>query len=305
MRLRRRCYEVLEVAAPGDKLSHAVDITVLAVILLSVAMLVYDSTSWSEEWMRPYDWFGNQAHAVPQELRLTHWLELGIVAFFSFEFILRLWCSVENPRFSPHPIWGRLGFIMTPFALIDILAIAPWYAFNLLGIGAGSGQALRMLRILRLFKASRYSHSLQTIGKVFYSKRGEIASILLVLFIMLIVISTLMHYVEREGQPEAFGSIPAAMWWGVITLTTVGYGDVGPITSEGKFFGALIAILGIGIFALPAGILGAAFVEEMDKEKDRNEPEPIPSDTAEAPAPQTRVAHYCPHCGSDVHCPPG
>lgn len=162
--------------------------------------------------------------------------------------------------------------------LIDILAIAPFYLAL-----AGDLRAIRVLRLFRLFrviKVARYSKAVQTLGRVIRAKREELLVAVFVLIVLLVLSSSLMYYVENDDQPAAFGSIPEAMWWSIATLTTVGYGDVHPITPLGKFIASIIAVLGIALFALPTGILGSGFVEEMQKERLHKQ--------------------VCPHCGKDI-----
>ncbi len=124
--------------------------------------------------------------------------------------------------------------------------------------------------MLRILKIGRYSKAMITIGRVLNSKKEELAITGFVLGILLILASSLMYYVENTAQPDVFTSIPAAMWWGIATLTTVGYGDIYPVTILGKVLGALIAVLGIGLFALPAGILAGGFGEELKSLKNKD-----------------------------------
>jgi len=130
-------------------------------------------------------------------------------------------------------------------------------------------RAVRLFRLFRLFKMGRYSKAVFIFKKVLKEKKEELVLVIFVVLLLLIIFSSLMYFIEKEAQPEAFSSIPEAMWWGIITLTTVGYGDVYPITPLGKILGALIAFLGIGMFALPAGILGSGLVEVV-REKEMN-----------------------------------
>jgi voltage-gated potassium channel len=126
---------------------------------------------------------------------------------------------------------------------------------------------------------------------VLKSKAPDLLSLLFLLLMLLMVSSTLMYHLEHEAQPNAFSSIPATMWWGIVTLTTIGYGDMAPVTAGGRALGGVIAILGIGMFALPAGLLGAAFVDELGKAR-----------AARAPAPTAGEApHHCPHCGKQLN----
>ena len=137
-----------------------------------------------------------------------------------------------------------------------------------------------MMRIFRVAKIGRYSQSLKLMHRVLSQKKEQLISSVFVLLMLLIIASSMMYFVENRVQPEKFSSIPKTMWWAVATLTTVGYGDVYPITNVGKLIASVIAILGIGMFALPTGILGAGFVEEIDR--------------------QRRKGVKCPHCGKEI-----
>ena len=153
--------------------------------------------------------------------------------------------------------------MFTPMAMIDLLAILPFYlAFWVTDLRFI--RILRLLRIFRVIKVVRYSKALYTFGVVAKEKKEELVIVAVLGGIAIFMASALMYFVENEAQPNAFASIPHAMWWAVATLTTVGYGDITPITGLGKFLGAIIALVGIGMFALPAGILGSAFVEEFE-----------------------------------------
>jgi voltage-gated potassium channel len=211
-----------------------------------------------------------------------YYFEMASVAVFSVEYVLRLWsCTVEEKY--ARPILGRLRYAVTPLALIDLAAIAPFYPMAFLGIrtaDTASIRALRLFRLMRLFKTTRYSQSLQIMGRVLRAKKEQILVTLFVVVILLVMLSSVMYFVEQSAQPDKFSSIPAAMWWGVSTLTTVGYGDVYPVTSLGKVIGALISLLGIGLFAMPAGILASGFSEEVRTRHGR--------------------AKVCPHCGREM-----
>jgi voltage-gated potassium channel len=202
------------------------------------------------------------------------------VAIFSVEYVLRIWSCVEEPPYTG-PVLGRLRFALTPLALVDLSAVLPFY---LPFIHADLRvmrmfRMVRIMRVMRVAKLGRYSESLQMLLRVVQSRREHLLSSVLILLILAVVSASLMFYAEHEVQPKAFSSIPAAMWWAVATLTTIGYGDVYPITVIGKFMASIIAVLGIGMFALPTGILGSGFMEELEKHK------------------KTR---QCPHCGKDL-----
>jgi voltage-gated potassium channel len=205
--------------------------------------------------------------------------DLCSVGIFSVEYVLRLWTCTRNPRFQG-PLAGRLRYIVTPLAVIDLLAVLPFYLPLILPFDLRFVRAVRLVRISRLLKVGRYSEALKLFGKVLRAKREELVTAVFVLLILLVVASSLLYYAEHDVQPDKFSSIRSAMWWGVATLTTVGYGDVFPLTSTGKFLAALISLLGIGFFALPAGILSAGFVDEIRRRKE--------------------AAKRCPKCGATL-----
>jgi voltage-gated potassium channel len=207
------------------------------------------------------------------------WFEVFSVFVFTVEYVLRPWAVTVDPRYA-HPVRGRIRYAVTPLLLIDLLAVLPFY-LPYLGVDLRVFRAARLFRIFRVAKLGRYSHALQTFGRVIHSTREQLMTTLMLLLTLLLFSATLLYYAENQAQPEAFSSIPMAMWWGIATLTTVGYGDVYPITGIGRLMAAAIAILGIGMFALPTGILGSAFVEEIQN-RGRS-------------APMT-----CPHCGREI-----
>ena len=151
----------------------------------------------------------------------------------------------------------------------------------------GTVAALLAVAIFRVVKLARYSRALRLLGQVVVSRKEELVSIFFVLLTLLVISSSLMYFAEHDDQPTVFPSIPATMWWSVVTLTTVGYGDAFPITGLGQTIAAIIAILGIGMFALPAGILGAGFVDALENR--RNEEDAGP--------------RLCPHCGESLDSP--
>lgn len=258
---RRRVRALLTLSSDGDPHSRLFDRFLLVLILLNVAAVVAAS-------VQP---FGSR-YAEP--LRL---FEVFSVAVFSIEYLLRVWACVEDPRYS-RPLRGRLRYALTPLALVDLLAVLPFY-LTFLTVDLRMLRILRVFRLLRIVKFARYSRTLQIFGRVLLATRVQLLFTLMLMGVLLLLSASLMYAVEHTAQPEAFSSIPAAMWWAVATLTTVGYGDVYPVTAWGKFFGSLIAVFGIGMFALPTGVLGAAFLEEV-RARDRT--------------------GTCPHCGREI-----
>jgi voltage-gated potassium channel len=196
-----------------------------------------------------------------------HVFEIFSIGVFSVEYLLRLWCSAENPDLAGHsPVGARLRYMITPLAVVDLLAILPFYLSLLIGIDL---RFLRALRLLRVFKLTRYFSAMGVLLDVLREEARAFGAAVFVLLVIMILASSGMYLFEHQAQPEAFGSIPAAMWWAVATLTTVGYGDVTPITVGGKVFGACITIIGIGMVALPAGILASGFSDHLHARRQR------------------------------------
>jgi voltage-gated potassium channel len=182
------------------------------------------------------------------------------VMVFTVEYVLRLWSSVEIPLLHHLPHWrARLKFAMRPMMIIDLLAILPWYIHAVVPIDL---RVLRMLRLFRLLKLVRYSPALQTLKRVVAHEWRALLGALLSMMILLLFAATMIYFLERDAQPQNFGSIPASAWWALETLTTVGYGDVTPITALGKVFGGIVMLFGLCMFALPVAIIATGFSQE-------------------------------------------
>lgn len=205
------------------------------------------------------------------------------VVFFTIEYLLRLWVCVEQERYK-HPIKGRIRYLFSAGAIIDLLAILPFFLTHFAS-DTGLIRLLRLFRIFRLFKLSRYVHALRVIENVIKEKREELLLSLVFMFFVLLISSSIMFYIENPAQPHSFSSIPATLWWGINTITSVGYGDMYPITTLGKFLGGVIAVGGIALFALPTGILASGFAEQLSNSKQKKE---------------QHHHRYCPHCGKEL-----
>lgn len=174
--------------------------------------------------------------------------------------------------------------MLTGMAIIDLLAFLPFYLIFISAFFSGIDlrffRVFRLMGLFRMFKFARYMKALDIFKRVIAERKEQLVLSIVFILFMLIIISSIMFYVERGTQPEAFSSIPATMWWGVSTLTTVGYGDIVPTTTFGKILGGMFAIIGVGLFALPAGILSSGFYEVF-QQKTRKQ--------------------TCPHCGKEIH----
>ncbi|MDE0779451.1 MAG: ion transporter [Alphaproteobacteria bacterium] len=189
------------------------------------------------------------------------YLEWGFTVIFFVEYLVRLWVANENPKFSDG-ISGVFRYARTPAAILDLLAIAP-ILITFVGNEAFMLRLFRLLRVLRLARLGRFSEAMDCIILAVRSRRHELILSFCAAVALLIVSATLLYVVEGGRQPEAFGSIPRAMWWAVSALTTVGYGDVYPITILGKVFASISSIAGIALIAMPTGILAAAFGDAL------------------------------------------
>jgi voltage-gated potassium channel len=243
---RQRVFEVLEIAGPGDHASRIADIAILALIVANVLAVVLDTVD------------AVNAAIGPQLLALEYFS----VIVFSLEYVLRLWSAPEG-RPGTAPVKARARWAVSWFGVIDLLAVLPFYLPMLIPIDLRVLRLFRLFRLGRLFKMGRYSRAFRTFALVLRTKREELVIAVVAVLVLLLITSSLMYFVENEAQPDVFTSIPAAMWWGAAALTTVGYGDVYPVTALGKVLGVISAILGIGLFALPAGILASGFTDAL------------------------------------------
>lgn len=205
-----------------------------------------------------------------------HYFDLVSVLLFTVEFMLRLWSCTEDPRYT-HPVKGRLKYLISTEAIIDLLAFLPFYVHVFSGLDLRVLRMLRLFRFLRLFQLTAYMKSAQMVKNVFVHRASELKLSIVLISIMIVISSSLLYFAEHEAQPDVFKSIPATFWWAVVTVTSVGYGDMVPVTTVGKILTGIITLTGLAIFALPVGIITAGFMDEFRKLKEKK-------------------VHRCPHC---------
>ncbi|EAR12549.1 cation channel family protein [Polaribacter irgensii 23-P] len=210
--------------------------------------------------------------------------EIFSVAIFTIEYLLRIWVSDKTKEDKKE----RLNFAFSTLGIIDLIAIIPFYLPFIFPFDLRIVRILRLFRLLRIFKLSRYSKSLKTIQYIFRETKAELSITVFVTFVLMILSSTLMYYIEHDAQPEKFASIGDAVWWAVATLTTVGYGDVYPVTALGKILSGIIALIGIGFVALPTGIISSAFIEKIQAEKKSKKGKKV------------KNKECCPTCGKNL-----
>ncbi len=265
-KVKKRTFEIIETANGGDIASRIFDIVIISLIIINVVAVIADTFT------------------ISASTRIIfNYIEFISVIIFTIEYLLRLWTSdLLRPNLSPFK--ARLRYTISFMAVIDLLSILPFYIPFIIPIDLRILRTLRIVRLLRMFKINRYTSAMKVIGNVFKNKAGQLLSSMLVLFILMIIASVLMYNIENNAQPEQFANAFSSFWWAIATLTTVGYGDIYPITVAGKILSSIIALLGVGLVAVPTGIISAGFIEELDKNKNEESPE----------------KHYCPYCGNKL-----
>ncbi len=261
-KFKRKIHELLDPTEGGTKLDTIVNAFIVSLIMLNTLAVILETVD----------------SIYSQYKVLFKSFELFSICIFSLEYLLRLWTCTCIEKFK-HPIYGRLKFIFSIGGLIDLAAILPFYLPLVTGFDFRFIRILRLFRFFRFFKLGRYLNASKIISKVIEAKKEELILSLVVTVFLIVIASSVMYYVEHDVQPDKFSSIPETMWWSVATLTTVGYGDLYPITTLGKTLTAIISILGIGMFALPAGILASGFSDALKKTKHEK--------------------IKCPHCGNE------
>lgn len=272
-KIKLRTYEILEVARPNDVASRVVDISLMTLILINVSLIIADT-------------FELPVLAV----KIGNTIEIVSVAIFSVEYLLRIWSAdLKYPNLPP--ALARLRFMVTFTAIIDLVSLLPSY----ISVISANFMVLRMLRVLRLlraFKLNRYTHALRDIADVFKKKASQLISSMLVVAFLMLISAVLMYDAEHEAQPEVFENAFSGLWWAIVTVTTVGYGDVHPITVIGRVMGSIIAILGIALIAVPTGIITAGFSEQITHKNAEKEA----AEKANAKESEDEKK-FCPYCG--------
>jgi voltage-gated potassium channel len=241
--IRRRTFDLLEHVDRHARLPQVVAGALVTLILVNVVAAIFQTVPSLES----------------EYAGLFFGIEAVSLVIFAAEYIVRLWASVEHPRARGKARWrARLAYAVTPAAIVDLLAIAPFFVDVLTDVHL---RVVVLIRLLRLFKLARYSTGFQSLFEAFRRERQALIASFLIMVSVVLVSASFAYMAEHEVQPEAFGSIPAAIWWSMETITTVGYGDEVPRTVLGRIVGGLTMISGILMIALPVAILGSAFAE--------------------------------------------
>ena len=251
---KKRIFEIIQASTEHDLASKIFDVCLIVLILMNVCLVIADTFN------------------LPEKIKaISFHIEVVSVIIFTIEYFLRIWTA---DLLYPKVNWfvAKIKYIFSFLAIIDLLAILPFYLPFLITIDLRVLRMLRIIRLFRVFKINRYTNALSSIIKVFKNKQNELLSSIFVVLL------------ENKAQPEVFRNAFDALWWALATLTTVGYGDIYPITVLGKILSAIIALLGIGLVAVPTGIISAGFMENMEESKKC----------------KTEEIKYCPYCGKEI-----
>lgn len=268
--VKQKIYGIICDDNQHNKIGKIFNSVIVLLILLNVVTIIADTFK------------------LPQTAKtVINYIDTVSVIIFTIEYLLRIFTAdLLYPNLSP--IRARIKYIFSFMAIVDLLAILPFYVPFIIKIDLRSLRLLRLLRLVRLFKLNRYTSALRTVGAVLVKKKNQLLSSVFVVFILMLISSILMYNIENEAQPDVFDNAFSALWWSVATFTTVGYGDIYPITALGKILSSVIALLGIGLVAVPTGIISAGFMEINDDESAETAPE------------STEDICYCPYCGKRI-----
>ena len=245
--LRQKVYSILNDDKYSGEIHHTVDMALVTLICLSVTAVILESV-----------------HDIEiAYVRAFHIFDIISIVFFSAEYVLRLYSIPERDP-SHSAFSNRLVFATSPSGLIDLLAILPFYISFLLPVDL---RFLRVMRLLRILKLTRYSRAMKTVIEVCQEESPSLSAAFFVLALITVFSASLLYLVEHEAQPDKFSSIPQAMYWAIVTLTSIGYGDIYPVTPLGQALTMVMACVGLGMIALPTGILATGFTEKLRQQK--------------------------------------
>ncbi|MFT5219788.1 MAG: voltage-gated potassium channel [Gammaproteobacteria bacterium] len=251
LKLKKKIFPMLEGEVHQSLINRIINAVLICLIVTNVIAVIFESDK------------------VINQRFLTEFFifEIFSVIIFSIEYLTRLWICTELPQFKQYPpLQARLRYMVSPMAVIDLIAILPFFLSLFIALDL---RYLRLLRVLRLLKLSHYFKGFNIFLTVISKEIRSIAAAMLMMVFLIIIAASLMYSLENEAQPEAFGNMMQSLWWAVVTMTTIGYGDVTPITTLGKMVATVIMLIGVGLVALPAGMLAARFGDEL-RERKRN-----------------------------------
>ena len=249
-RLKDRLFNMVSVGVVDDKINQGYDI--VSTVLLLINIIVSFAMTFDDFYAAHYE--------------LLHWTEAITVFFFAVDYVLRLYTS---DRLFPDkkPLPSAVSYVLSPYGIVDLLSFLPYYLPVFFPSGAAVFRMFRVVRIFRLFRINSYYDSLGIIGKVLRDKRTQLTASVFIIFLLILASSLCMYSVEHDAQPDVFKNAFSGIWWATSTLLTVGYGDIYPVTVLGQILGIIITVLGVGLVAIPTGIISAGFVEEYQRAK--------------------------------------
>ncbi len=254
---RHDIFNILHRPAPGVRFAAPVSFILTALIIINCLTVSLETV--------------NALYTPYRHIFL--WVELASTAVFFVEYVCRVWTCVEQPRLS-RPVAGRLRYMLQPLAMLDLIVLLTFFA----PVDLRFLRIFRITRLLRVLHLEEFSRSTQAIFGALARRRHLLGVSAAFMLTAVYFTAALIYWVEHAAQPEKFSSIPETVWWAVVTLTTIGYGDIFPITPLGKALTGVITLFGIGVFALPAAIITAAVLEA-------GQSDPI----------------VCPHCNKEHH----
>lgn len=282
---RKRTFTIIQVGNLSDFPSRAYDISLVIAVAVNIFIAIFDTFPQAE----PYE-------------KIIWAVECVTVIFFAIDYVLRIW-TADYLYETMSPAKARLKFIFSWAGIVDLLSCLPF----LVSAGGGALRMFRVIRILRVFRIHYYADPLRVIGDVLKKKKGQLLSSIFIVLILMVASSLVMYNLEHEAQPEAFANAFSGFWWAANTLLTVGYGDIVPVTLAGKICGTLLTFLGVGIVAIPTGILSAGFMEQVSIVREKAVVEGVIRDTAFAEEEvlaeidekekEKEEYSYCPYCG--------
>ena len=261
-----RLHNLIDGNIETNKLSKTYNVLSSALIIISILLIILESFKEFQEALKEF----------------IYTIETVVVIFFTIEYIIRLITS--RYLYPEKKLFAPFLFIFSFLGIIDLLSILPFYLPMFVETNLIFLRVLRLFRLMRIFKLLRYSESVMTLGKAVSRIKTELISTLFITLIVLLFSANVMYIVENKAQPDAFSNMGEALWWAVATLTTVGYGDIYPITSLGKVISGVMALIGIGIVAIPTGLLSSAFVAEIEERKRK----------------KNKEKKKCPHCNKGI-----
>ncbi|MBO4670078.1 MAG: ion transporter [Lachnospiraceae bacterium] len=244
---RKRIFHIIQIGTNDDIISRAFDIFIVCAIFLNLFVVLFDTFDVAKDYKTA-----------------VNIIEWSTVIIFTIEYILRLWTA--DFLYPKRSFWGaRMAFIFSFFGLVDLLAILPSYLPLIFPAGAVAFRMFRVIRIFRLFKVNTKSDAFNVIVDVLKDKRKQLFSSIIMILILMVAASLCMYSLENRAQPEIFKNAFSGIWWSASTILTIGYGDIAPITTGGKIMAMVISFLGVGLVAIPTGIISAGFVEQYQR----------------------------------------